>query len=102
MTSELVFLTVPIGNLSDLSQRVMLALNNGRKFIVEDTSVFLSLLNALKIDTNNKEILVWHDHSDENSLKKIRNWISQKERIYILSDAGSPVLSNPAYDLLTK
>jgi 16S rRNA (cytidine1402-2'-O)-methyltransferase len=102
MTSELVFLTVPIGNLSDISQRVMHALTHGRKFIVEDTRVFLSLLNALKIDTNNKEIATWHDHSDENSLKKIKNWIRLKENIYILSDAGSPVLSDPAYDLLQK
>ena len=102
MASELVFLTVPIGNLSDLSKRVLDALTFGKKYIVEDSRVFLSLLNALKIDASQKEMITWHDHSDEHSLKKIKIWLQQKETIYVLSDAGSPILSDPAFDLLQK
>ena len=100
MASEIIFLTVPIGNLSDITKRVSDALVEGKKFIVEDSRVFLSLLSALEIPSDHKEWVIWHDHTDQNVLRKVKSWINHKEKIYVVSDAGSPVLSDPAYDLL--
>lgn len=100
MSSGIIFLTVPIGNLADLTHRVLEALQVGTKFIVEDSRVFLSLLSALNLNAEHKEWVVWHDHSDQNILRKVKSWIKTNEKIYVVSDAGSPVLSDPAYDLL--
>lgn len=100
MASELIFLTVPIGNLSDLTQRVRQSLNLGTKFIVEDSRVFLSLLNALEMTAEGKEWVVWHDHSLATDLGKVKSWMRDHQKIYVVSDAGSPVLSDPAFSLL--
>lgn len=100
MASELIFLTVPIGNLSDLTVRVGEALTLGTKFIVEDSRVFLSLLSALNIQAEGKEWVVWHDHSLPTDLGKVKAWLRDQQKVYVVSDAGSPVLSDPAYSLL--
>lgn len=100
MASEIIFLTLPIGNLADITVRVSQALQEGKKFVVEDSRVFLSLMNALKFSTEGKEWVVWHDHSSQNELSKIKYWLKEGLKIYVVSDAGSPVLSDPAYGLL--
>ena len=98
-SGELIFLTVPIGNLSDLTGRAQEALSLGTKFIVEDSRVFLSLLSALNIQAEGKEWVVWHDHSLTTELGKVKAWLRDQQKVYVVSDAGSPVLSDPAYTL---
>lgn len=92
-------LTVPIGNIKDISQNVLEQLNEKSIFFVEDTRVFKSLLNNLGIQYSNKQIDSFHDHSGEAKLKKLIE-LAKNESVCLCSDAGSPVISDPTYPVI--
>lgn len=99
--SELTLVTLPIGNLADITKRAFSALENGKTFYAEDTRVFKELLGALGISYQDKFIDSFHDQSVgkiDVIVEKIRNG----EAVYLVSDAGSPMVSDPAYPLLRK
>lgn len=100
MMGRLVFLTLPIGNLKDLTKRVEGALKEGIYFAVEDSRTFLSLLELLGISSHEKKWAIWHDQSKEAEVKKIDQWIEEGHTVYVVSEAGSPYISDPGYDLL--
>ena len=99
--SELILVTLPIGNSGDITLRALDALKSGKTFYAEDTRVFKDLLNAQGISYSDKFIDSFHDQSVgkiEQILQKIKNG----ETVYLVSDAGSPMVSDPAYPLLKK
>jgi 16S rRNA (cytidine1402-2'-O)-methyltransferase len=70
-------------------------------FYAEDTRVFKNLLGALEIDFSGKHIDSFHEHS-EGKIKIITEKILSGTTIYLVSDAGSPMISDPAFPLLKK
>jgi 16S rRNA (cytidine1402-2'-O)-methyltransferase len=92
-------LNTPIGNLGDLTPRVFEALKTGQVFAVEDTRVFRDLLNHLGISVGDKKIFSLHDHSGTGQIKKLIE-LAQGRDLYVASEAGSPVVSDPAYPLV--
>jgi len=95
---NLVLLTLPLGNLADLTTRVRQALEDGHNFVVEDTRHMIALLRHLGIDTKSKKLIAFHDHSDE---KKLRSILGEgPETLYLASDAGSPMISDPGHPLV--
>jgi 16S rRNA (cytidine1402-2'-O)-methyltransferase len=99
--SELVLVTLPIGNIGDITVRALEALKIGKVFYAEDTRVFKELLKSLGIEYSDKFIDSFHDQSIgkiEQVVEKIKNG----EIVYLVSDAGSPIVSDPAYPLLKK
>ncbi len=96
---KIILLNTPIGNMSDVSDRVKEALTTGEVFAVEDTRSFKELLNHLGISLEGKNIFAFHDQSEESSL----NFIIEKNKgqtLYLASEAGSPIVSDPAYPLI--
>jgi len=92
-------LTLPIGNKEDITSRVKLTLEKESFFLAEDTRVFRTLLDALGIDSTSKTIFSFHDHTNskiEGLIKKL----DQDQDLFLVSDAGSPVISDPAYPLI--
>jgi 16S rRNA (cytidine1402-2'-O)-methyltransferase len=78
-------------------------LKDSTYFLAEDTRVFKSLLKSLEIDFLEKKIFSFHDHSSEAKLNKIINMIIEEDVSFVLvSDAGSPVICDPAYPLIKK
>lgn len=98
---KIILLNTPIGNLGDLTPRVLEALKSGTLFSVEDTRVFKDLLSHLGISVQGKRILAFHEHTDDKQLDKILE-MAQAENLYVTSDAGSPIISDPAYPLVAR
>lgn len=99
--SSLTLITLPIGNIKDITLRAIETLKSGEHFYAEDTRVFKNLLAALEIDFSGKYIDSFHEHS-EGKIKIITEKIKNGINIYLVSDAGSPMISDPAFPLLKK
>jgi len=94
-------ITLPIGNNKDITLRALEALTIGKCFYAEDTRVFKKLLENQNIDYADKFIDSFHDHTIgkiDIIIDKIRSGV----HVYLVSDAGSPVISDPAFPLLKK
>lgn len=94
-------MTLPIGNTGDITLRALEALKSGKTFYAEDTRVFKELLNSLGITYQDKFIDSFHDQS-VGKIEVIHAKIKNGETVYLVSDAGSPMVSDPAYPLLKK
>jgi 16S rRNA (cytidine1402-2'-O)-methyltransferase len=99
--SSLVLVTLPIGNLKDITIRALEALKSGVYFYAEDTRVFKKLLEGLEIDYSGKHIDSFHDHS-EGKIPHIIEKLNSGADVYLVSDAGSPMISDPAYPIVRK
>lgn len=96
---KIILLNTPIGNLGDLTPRVLEALKGGETFAVEDTRVFRELLNHLGISVSGKRIFSLHDQSEGSQIDKLLTHLSAGD-LYVASEAGSPIVSDPAYPLV--
>jgi 16S rRNA (cytidine1402-2'-O)-methyltransferase len=96
---KIILLNTPIGNLGDITQRVLEALKNGELFAVEDTRVFKELLNHLGISVSGKRILSLHDQSEASQISKLIE-LAEGHDLYVASEAGSPIISDPAFPLV--
>ena len=99
--SSLTLITLPIGNIRDITLRAIDVLKSGEIFYAEDTRVFKNLLNSLEIDFSNKFIDSFHEHT-EGKISIILEKIKSGSTVYLVSDAGSPMISDPAFPLLKK
>ncbi|HXH75170.1 MAG TPA: 16S rRNA (cytidine(1402)-2'-O)-methyltransferase [Bacteriovoracaceae bacterium] len=98
---KIILLNTPIGNLGDLTPRVMEALKNGSLFAVEDTRVFKELLGHLGISLQGKRVMAFHEHSETGQVDKLIE-MAEREDLHVTSDAGSPIISDPAYPLVSR
>lgn len=96
---KIILLNTPIGNLGDMTSRVTEALKLGETFAVEDTRVFKELLNHLGISVQGKRIFSLHDQSEASQIEKLIE-IAEREDLYVASEAGSPIISDPAYPII--
>lgn len=97
--SSLTLITLPIGNTGDITLRALEALKEGNCFFAEDTRVFKDLLKNLGIDYKEKYIDSFHDQS-VGKIELIIKKIEEGTKVYLVSDAGSPAISDPAYPLI--
>lgn len=96
---EIKLITTPIGNLDDLTLRARKALEEATYILAEDTRTTRSLFDLLQIPTVGRKFVAFHDHNQ----KQIEQLLSELETIgecCIVSDAGSPIISDPAYPLV--
>lgn len=98
--TKLKLLTLPIGNLQDLTVRVKEALSSPGLFLCEDTRSFKEFLQLNGLPQEGKRIISFHDQSSDSSLNEVLNLISEAGEAFFCSEAGSPVISDPAYPLL--
>ena len=97
MSGMLYLVPTPIGNLSDISQRCRQTLEEADFIAAEDTRVSLRLLNHLDIK---KPLVSYYEHNKEVSGPKILARILEGEICALVSDAGSPAISDPGEDLV--
>ncbi len=100
--SKIILLTLPIGNMGDITKRVLDYLENSNIFVVEDTRSFKSIMQLLEIDFKGKKIISYFDNSDSKVEDYILKLLLDGNDICLLSEAGSPIISDPAYPLLKK
>ena len=95
--STLCLVPTPIGDLSDISPRARQALADADFIAAEDTRVALRLLNHLELK---KPLVSYYEHNKEGSGPKIVARILTGQRCALVSDAGSPAISDPGEDLV--
>jgi len=98
--STLNLVTVPIGNLDDISPRARQKIADSSYILAEDSRVFYKLLNLLSISSDSKKVISFHDHSDEKKLEQVLSILDGGSDLALVSDAGSPIISDPAYPLI--
>ena len=97
MAGMLYLVPTPIGNLGDISQRCRETLENADFIAAEDTRVTLKLLNHLGIK---KSLVSYYEHNKAFKGDKIVDRILAGETCALVSDAGSPAISDPGEDLV--
>lgn len=87
----------PIGNLEDITLRVLRVLQEADVIYCEDTRNTLKLLCHFEIA---KPLQSYHDHSPEARAQKIADDVRAGRQVALVSDAGMPVISDPGFDLV--
>lgn len=93
----LYLVATPIGNLRDITLRALDILNSADTVLCEDTRVTKKLLDNYGIAA---KLSVYNDHSKEAARNKIMAMIKQGKSIALVSDAGTPLISDPGYKLV--
>ena len=100
MKNGLYVIATPIGNLGDISARARETLENADVIACEDTRVTKKLFSLLNISTK-KTFITLHDHNEEEQAAKLADLILlEGKSVAQVSDAGSPLISDPGYKLI--
>ena len=96
-SGQLFVVGTPIGNLEDITHRAVSTLKSVDIILAEDTRNSKKLLNAHKIET---KMISYHEHSSEKEIEKIINLLLEGKDLALISDAGTPTISDPGYGLI--
>lgn len=96
MPMKLHLLSTPIGNLEDITKRGSRILEDSDCLICEDTRETKKLLDLLEISLESKHFISFHEHN-QGETKKLVEKVKMYSLPVIVSDAGSPLLSDPGY-----
>ena len=88
----LYLVSTPIGNLGDLTIRALEILKNSELILCEDTRVSIKLLNHFNIKT---QLIAFHKFNERKKTKDIMNHLINGKIISLISDAGTPAISDP-------
>jgi len=95
--SNLYIVGTPIGNLKDISIRALEVLKGVDLILCEDTRVTQKLLNHFEIKT---KTLSYHQHSKLKKVKYILELLEKRQNLALVSDAGTPGISDPGNKLV--
>ncbi|MFH1720546.1 MAG: 16S rRNA (cytidine(1402)-2'-O)-methyltransferase [Patescibacteria group bacterium] len=95
----LYIVSTPIGNLKDITFRAVEVLKEVDLIAAEDTRHVQKLLNRYEIK---KPVLSYHSYSGQAKLDKLAEALEEGKEIALVSDAGTPGISDPAYALIQK
>lgn len=95
---EFYVIASPIGNLQDITLRALETIKQCDVIICEDTRITAKLLE--KFDIQNKKLLVYNNNSNDLMRKKILELLQNSKKVALLSDAGTPLISDPGYKLI--
>ena len=98
MTGVLYLVATPIGNLGDMSIRAAQTLEDADFIAAEDTRVTRKLLEHLNIK---KHLLSYHEHNSRESGEKIISRLLTGENCALVTDAGTPIISDPGERLVS-
>ena len=87
----------PIGNLEDITLRAISTLKDVNIILAEDTRNSKKLLSAHGIQTR---MMSYHEHSSEKESQKIVDLLLEGNDLALISDAGTPTISDPGYGLI--
>ena len=93
----LYIVSTPIGNLDDITLRSLEVLKKSDIILCEDTRRSLKLLNHYKIK---KKLVSYHKFNEQKELQKIIEYLNEGKILSLISDAGTPTLSDPGLLLI--
>lgn len=92
--SKLYIIPTPIGNLNDITLRALETLKKVDFILAEDTRQSSKLLKHFEID---KKLVAYHQHNEHKSIDKVIDQLKQGATIGLVSDAGTPAISDPGF-----
>ncbi len=98
MAGRLTVCPTPIGNMGDISERVKGALADADVVACEDTRRAGRLYEMLELES--PRFISYHENNEEDRAKQLSQAIERGARVALISDAGTPVLSDPGYRLI--
>ena len=96
---KLFIVSTPIGNLDDITLRAIQVLKKSDIILCEDTRRSLKLLNHLNIK---KKLISYHKFNEKKKLSSIIEYIKEGKILSLISDAGTPLLSDPGRILINE
>jgi 16S rRNA (cytidine1402-2'-O)-methyltransferase len=96
-SGTLYVISTPIGNLEDISLRALRLLKEVSLIAAEDTRHTRKMLNHFNLNT---PTLAYHEHNRLSQLEPILARLKQGENVALVSDAGTPALSDPGWELV--
>ena len=98
-SGTLYIVATPIGNLGDMTPRAVETLQTVSVIACEDTRHSKKLLDHFSID---KPCVAYHDHTDKKSSHNILKRLKFGDDVALISDAGTPLISDPGYRLVSE
>ena len=98
MTGRLFIVSTPIGNLNDVTHRAIDTLMNVDFVLAEDTRHSKKLFNHYEITTS---IRAFHEHNEREKTDSIIAEINNGKQVALISDAGTPLISDPGFILVS-
>ena len=89
----------PIGNFEDIAFRALRTLKEFYYIFAEDTRVTKKLLKFYEID---KIVYQYHEHNKLHQIQNIVNLLKDEKQIALVTDAGTPCISDPGYELVNE
>ena len=96
---NLYIVSTPIGNLDDITFRAVNVLKNSDIILCEDTRHTIKLLNHFKIK---KKLISYHKFNEKKQVMNIIEYFNQGKILSLVSDAGTPLISDPGRYLINE
>lgn len=100
LDAVLSIVSVPIGNLGDITLRAIETLKSCDAIVCEDTRVTGKLLSLLELPK--KDLISAHSYANPSVIEKILERLKNDEHIVLVSDAGTPGISDPGYVVVSR
>jgi 16S rRNA (cytidine1402-2'-O)-methyltransferase len=97
MEGKLFLVPTPIGNLEDMTFRAIRILKEADIILAEDTRTSAPLLKHFGID---KKAYSHHQHNEHKATSEIIKFLTQGQKVALISDAGTPAISDPGFFLV--
>jgi 16S rRNA (cytidine1402-2'-O)-methyltransferase len=97
MSGKLYLVPTPIGNLEDMTFRAIRVLKEADLLLAEDTRTSAPLLKHFGIE---KKVFAHHQHNEHQSSNEIVRFLKEGKNIALISDAGTPAISDPGFYLV--
>jgi len=97
MSGKLYLVPTPIGNLEDMTFRAIRILKEADVILAEDTRTSAPMLKHFGID---KKAYSHHQHNEHKATSEIIKFLKQGQNVALISDAGTPAISDPGFFLV--
>ena len=96
----LYIVSIPIGRARDITLNGLDVLASADIIVAEDTRMIKKLLNIYSIPLSGLKLISYHDHNAKKQIPKLLDFLELGSRVAFVSDAGTPLISDPGYLLV--